>query len=67
MLNRWITQYARMAGDVDRISEETDEFNGMDTSHRSIEPGDPQLEHVVFVFLGVIATIVVFLRGLGFL
>lgn len=32
---------------------------------RTIEPGRPRLEHVVFVLLGVVLTILTFLRGLN--
>lgn len=32
--------------------------------HR-IEPGQPRLENVIFVLVGVLTTILVFLRGLG--
>lgn len=37
------------------------------TVDRSVEPGSPRLEHVVFVILGVLLTVVIFLRGLGLL
>ncbi len=36
-------------------------------AHPPIEPGRPRLEHAAFVVLGVVLTIAVFLRGLGFL
>lgn len=34
---------------------------------RSIEPGTPKVEHVAFVVMGMVLTVLVFLRGLGFL
>lgn len=38
-----------------------------DPSDRPIEPGTPRAEHVVFVLLGAVLTIAVFLRGFGVL
>lgn len=36
-------------------------------AERLIEPGRPELEHVTFVIVGVVLTILVFLRGFGLL
>lgn len=35
------------------------------SDHRQVEPGDPVFEHVLFVCLGVVVTVLVFMRGLG--
>ncbi len=45
-------------------SPQTEEMYEID---RSVTPGSPRLEHALFVILGAVATVAVFLDGLGLL
>lgn len=58
-----------MDRDTDRVIprfEDVDEIEQLRRQQR-IEPGRPQPEHVLFVLLGIVVTILAFLRGFSFL
>ena len=56
--------------ETDEIDDETDTVTASTASDeeaidRTVEPGEPRLEHILFVLLGAIGTIAVFLEGFG--
>lgn len=44
-----------------------EEESASENRSRAIEPQRPQAEHALFVVLGMMLTVIVFLRGLGFI
>lgn len=55
-----------MASDVDESNGRIDE-ESPPSRDRPIEPGSPRLEHVVFVVLGALGTVLTFMYGLNLL
>ncbi|QSW97977.1 DUF7312 domain-containing protein [Haloterrigena alkaliphila] len=51
--------------DVDAADADADDAYAPEPSSTPIEPGDPDLEHVIFVFLGAVAMVLVLFRLLS--
>lgn len=70
-LKTWVPQFCSMSEDAEsdggQVVPVMEEARPEERPDRRIEPGRPRVEHAVFVVLGMILTVLVFVRGLGFI